>query len=135
MPPFFSEAVGSHLPSASPPRPPVLAYPQFPAPAGFCQAFPGYSWLTSVIQEQDLKLGLNKETFGFFMKVSNVCTACRRSNLESIKWFMLALVGDVDSPETYFQILNGVSRKSNVSGSESLFPRPNPGLFPFYQPH
>lgn len=71
----------------------------------------------------------------FFIKVSNIFTACRRSNLESIKCFRLAAVGNVDPPETYFQILNGASQKFKVSGSESLFPRPNPGLFIFYQPH
>jgi len=61
-------------------------------------------------------------------------TACRRPNLESIKCFRLGSVGSVDPPETYFQILKEVPRKSKVSGSESLFPRPNPGLFIFYQP-
>lgn len=81
------------------------------------------------------KLGLDEETFDFFMKVSNVFTTCRRSSLEFIMCFRLASVHTVDPPGTYFQILIGVSQKSKVSGSESLFPWPNPGLFNFYQPH
>lgn len=44
----YPEAVGNRLRSASLPSPPVPAYAKFPAPAGFCQAFPGYSWFTSV---------------------------------------------------------------------------------------
>lgn len=133
-----TEAVGHHLPSASLPRPPVPAYPKFHAPAGFHWGFLGCPWVKSVIKEQDPKLLRAKEPFDFFLKALGGFTAFNRSSLEPTTVDEMVHVGFGGCCRhqwaTCFEILNGVSWKSENVGSEGLFPRPHPGLLIFLQP-